>query len=152
LEIRHISVWACSRQSSSVTRSLRYGIHRNTSHDRDQTRSSDQAFIKRWQITFLRPPPFRLNHRLSDWAECWLEMKCPKCNGRQSISPIKLIIAKHGERTFLDLIRKLRCSVCGELAAPVYLCASASRTGGHGGAPPNWAIEIVPENGRITWP
>jgi hypothetical protein len=96
--------------------------------------------------TRVHPPPFRYDHKLSDWPDCWLEMRCRKCNGRSAVTPMKLLIRKHGDRTFLDLIPRLRCSQCRSAAAPVYLCASPQRTGGYGGPGTDWAIEIVPEN------
>jgi hypothetical protein len=49
---------------------------------------------------------------------------------------------QHGDRTFADVLPRLRCRQCGKAPAPVYLCAG-HREHNHG-APPDWAIEFVP--------
>jgi hypothetical protein len=63
------------------------------------------------------------------------------CRGR-SVIPVRLLIREHGDRTFAHVLAKLRCKQCRKPPAPVYLCA------GHRehtmGAPPDWAIELVP--------
>jgi hypothetical protein len=97
----------------------------------------------------VHPPPFRPNHRLSDWPDCHLEMHCSGCNGRTVITPIKLLIAHHGNVQFADLLPKLRCSKCQNRPAPVFLCASPMRKGGHGGPKPDWALELVPDGGLL---
>ena len=55
---------------------------------------------------------------------------------------MRLLIRDHGDRTFAQVLAKLRCGQCGKPPAPVHLCA------GHRehtmGAPPDWAIELVP--------
>jgi hypothetical protein len=88
----------------------------------------------------MHPPPLRLDHRLSDWPGCGLEVHC--CKG-VVIFPTKLLVKHHGDRTLAAVLKSLRCSRCGKPPAPVYLCA------GHrhhvGGAPPDWAIELVPK-------
>ena len=87
----------------------------------------------------MHPPPFRLGQRLSDWPACRLELHC--CRG-QSVIPVRLFIRDHGDRTFAQVLAKLRCTQCRKPPAPVYLCA------GHRehtmGAPPDWAIELAP--------
>lgn len=90
----------------------------------------------------MHPPPFRLDHRLSDWPDCILEMRCEPCASRSSSFPVKLLIARHGDGTFVQVLRRPRCGVCKRRPGPVYLCA------GHreflGGPPAAWAIELVP--------
>jgi hypothetical protein len=85
----------------------------------------------------MHPPPFRRQQRLSDWPDCRLELHC--CRG-QSVIPVRLLIRDHGDRTFAQVLAKLRCKQCRKPPAPVYLCA------GHRehttGAPPDWAIEL----------
>lgn len=87
----------------------------------------------------MHPPPFRLTHRLSDWLACNLELTC--CRG-QSVYPLRLLVQRHGDRTFAELLPRLRCRQCKSPPAPVYLCAG-HRQHCHG-APPDWAIELVP--------
>ena len=90
----------------------------------------------------MHPPAYRPDHLLSDWPACHLEIHC--CKG-QTLVPIRLLIATHGDRSFTSLLARLRCSRCGGRPAPVYLCA------GHrehcGGAPADWAVELVPRRG-----
>jgi hypothetical protein len=56
----------------------------------------------------------------------------------------RLLAKKYGNRTFAEILPRLRCEQCERppAPAPVYLCA------GHRvlcfGAPPDWAIELVP--------
>jgi hypothetical protein len=85
------------------------------------------------------PPPFRLEHRLSAWPDCRLELKC--CRGA-TILPVRLLAQDYGDRTFAELLRRLRCAKCKRPPAPVYLCAG-HREHNHGAAA-DWAIELVP--------
>jgi len=94
----------------------------------------------------MHPPPFRLDQKLSDWIDCHLELHCRACNGRSVVYPMRLVIKRHGNGLFSELLPKLRCSKCKGPPAPAYLCASPNRTGGHGGPAPDWAIQIIPEN------
>jgi hypothetical protein len=87
----------------------------------------------------MHPPPFRLDHRLSDWPACSLELQC--CKGA-TLYPVRLLRQGHGDQTFWEILRRLRCKSCKRPPAPVYLCAG-HRQHNHG-APPDWAIELVP--------
>jgi hypothetical protein len=98
----------------------------------------------------MHPPPFRLDHRLSDWPDCHLELRCAPCHGRSVFYPIKLLIKRHGDRVFSAILQKLVCSRCKRRPQAVFLCASPHRFGGHGGPLPDWAIELIPENGNIS--
>ena len=92
----------------------------------------------------MHPPPFWPSQQLSDWLECYVDAQCKPCNRRVAIFPMKLLISKYGNMQFSALLKKLRCQTCGQRPAPVYLCASPHRSGGHGGPEPDWAIEIIP--------
>ena len=87
----------------------------------------------------MHPPPFRLGHHLSDWPDCRLELNC--CRG-QVILPVRLLLNKHGDPTFAALLARLRCGRCKGHPASVFLCAGAREH--TGGAPPDWAIVLVP--------
>jgi hypothetical protein len=87
----------------------------------------------------MHPPPFRPQHRLSDWPECQLELHC--CRG-MTLYPVRLMIEQRGDVSFGELLPRLRCKKCRRPPAPVYLCAG-HREHNHG-APPDWAIELVP--------
>jgi len=88
----------------------------------------------------MHPPPFLPIHHLSDWPDCQLELHC--CKGT-SVYPIKLLIAKRGDLVFRDVLARLKCPACGKKPAPMFLCSGARLHSG--GAPADWAIELVPE-------
>jgi hypothetical protein len=87
----------------------------------------------------VHPPPFRLAQRLSDWPACNLELNC--CGGK-TVYPLRLLAQQQGNRTFAEILSRLRCRRCRQPPAPVYLCAGHREH--NFGAPPNWAIELVP--------
>jgi hypothetical protein len=87
----------------------------------------------------MHPPAFRLAHQLSDWLDCSLELHC--CQGT-TILPLRLLAMKRGDKTFAEILPRLRCKRCNRPPAPVYLCAG-HREHNHG-APADWAIELVP--------
>ena len=94
----------------------------------------------------VHPPEFRLTHRLSDWPECWLHVHChgPRCNGRSATPAVKLLRARcPGDPPFSEVVARLRCEMCGQRPAPVFLCASPHRTA-LGGPAPGWTVELVP--------
>jgi hypothetical protein len=68
----------------------------------------------------VHPPPFRRTQRLSDWPDCRLELHCRR---GQSVYPVRLLMRDHGDRTFAEVLAKLRCKQCRKPPAPVYLCA-----------------------------
>lgn len=90
----------------------------------------------------MHPPPFRLDHRLSDWPDCCLEVRCP-CSPRVTIIPVRLLTERHGDRLFQGVLTRLQCSACKGRPAPVYLVAGHHRTFLHG-PPAEWALELVP--------
>ena len=88
----------------------------------------------------MHPPHFTKNQRLSDWQDCIVEIKC--CTGTHSM-PVKLLLHRHGDMTFVRLLDKLRCPKCRNQPSPVYLNASHHRE--HcGGPPPDWSLELLP--------
>jgi hypothetical protein len=90
----------------------------------------------------MHPPKFRKDHRLSDWPDCYLELRCQAGCGRIVIPPIALLMRELGDTTFAEMLPKLRCRQCRAKPAPVFLCASFHRS--HCGGPaPDWAIELV---------
>ena len=67
------------------------------------------------------------------------ELNC--CRG-QVVIPVQLLIPQHGDPTFATILGLTAVSARNGAPAPVFLCA-----GGHehtSGAPPDWAIELVP--------
>lgn len=89
----------------------------------------------------MRCPSFRTAHRLSDWPDCVLEIRCP-CSERMIMLPVRMLLQR-GDRTFSAVLRALRCSRCRGGPAPVYLVNGHHRTFNHG-PEPDWAVELVP--------
>jgi hypothetical protein len=86
----------------------------------------------------MHPPSFTLQQRLAGWPNCRLEVQC--CKG-VVLYPVRLLAEQHGNRTFENVLRRLRCGGCGGKPAPVYLCVGHHTNSG--GAAPDWAIELV---------
>jgi hypothetical protein len=57
--------------------------------------------------------------------------------------PVRLLLRKHGDRTFNELLQRLRCEKCGSHPAPIYLCASHFRRGSSLSKTADWAVELV---------
>jgi hypothetical protein len=60
--------------------------------------------------------------------------------------PTRFLAQQYGNRTFAEVLPRLRCRKCFQKPAPVYLC-EGQRTTGKGGQGAGWAIELVPEPG-----
>ncbi len=90
-------------------------------------------------------PGFHLDHAQSDWPDCTLELRCP-CSPRITLIPMRLLAERHGDRPFRAVLEALRRSTCRGKPGPVHLIAGRSRTF-MGGAPPDWALELVPSPG-----
>ena len=89
----------------------------------------------------MHPPPFHPDHKLLNWPGCNLELRC-RC-GTSSNSATWRLAEKHGNRTFREVLAKVKCSRCGAPPVAAYLLAGFHRT--HcSGAPPDWAIELIP--------
>jgi len=58
------------------------------------------------------------------------------------VLPGRLLLRDYGDRTFGQVLAKLRCQKCRKRPAPVFLCAG--HRGFTMGAPADWAIELVP--------
>src|ERR1700759_3991288 len=88
-------------------------------------------------FTAMHPPTFRMQHRLSDWPQRRIEVRC--C-GRQTDLPTRYLAERYGDRTFNEILSRLRCPKCGSRPAPVYLCAGPrERYGAHEA---DWAIQV----------
>lgn len=93
-------------------------------------------------------PTFRLNHRLSDWPDCHLELRCQPCRDRSTVPAVKLLMSRLGNPTFAELLPRLRCQQCRAKPAPVYLVAGHNRAfchGGHPTGPLSWSPCLVSE-------
>ena len=72
-----------------------------------------------------QPPAWNQNQRLLEWPECTLDLSCT-C-GFSSGYPCKLLAARHGNRTFADLLPRLKCRVCRSAPAEIFLVAGHQR-------------------------
>ena len=88
----------------------------------------------------LHPPAFLPSQRLLDWPECRLEMRCGAC-GSTVLFPTKLLAERHGNKTFSEVLGRVKCRRCGKPPESVYLCAG-HRTQ-HGGPAADWSIELL---------
>ena len=89
----------------------------------------------------MHPPAFSLDHALSDWPHCMLEVRCP-CSPRMTLLPARLLSQQHGDRPFRAILAALRCKDCRGKPAPVYLVAGHVRDY-TGGPLPSWALQLV---------
>lgn len=97
--------------------------------------------------TVMHPPAFLMSHMLSDWQECFLEVKCERCMGRSSLSSVKGLMRWHGNASFGEVLNRLRCKFCRRKPTFVYLCASRFRTA-YKESPAGWAIELLSRTSR----
>ena len=93
----------------------------------------------------MHPPEFSLDHALSDWPGCMLEVRCP-CSPRMTLLPARLLSNQHGDRPFRAILAALRCKDCRGKPAPVYLVAGHHREPGKGTGP-DWSLVLVASPG-----
>ena len=86
------------------------------------------------------PPTWRRGQRLLEWPDCCIEVRCG-C-GSASMTPCKLMALQHGNRTFAEVLGRLRCKRCRAAPKETYLVAGHHRTFGSGGPPPDWSLPI----------
>jgi hypothetical protein len=78
----------------------------------------------------MHQPMLRIQHRLSDWPDCVVELQC--CGGSVGL-PVRLLIQRRGDITFEALLKRLRCKRCEKSnPAPVYLVAGITGRRGMG--------------------
>jgi len=82
-------------------------------------------------VCALHPLAFHIDQRLSDWPECWLELRCP-CSPRTVLHPVKMLLQR-GDRPFRG-----RAGGAALLRLPgqagAGLSGSRARPGSHGRA------------------
>jgi hypothetical protein len=88
-------------------------------------------------------PDFSVHHRLSDWPDCRIEVRCGPCQGRGVDIPVRLLLRDGPDRPFATVVAELRCKSCERRPAPVYLVAGLTREACMG-PPPSWSVELVP--------
>jgi hypothetical protein len=87
---------------------------------------------------------FSYNHRLSVWRAYRLEMHCCRCEQRSTSIEVKGLIRWHGDRTFAEILARLRCMFCRQRPTFVSLCSiAADDTAMKNGA--SWSLVLTPE-------
>jgi hypothetical protein len=93
-------------------------------------------------------PTFSYRHRLSVWRDYRLKMHCCRCEQRSTSIEVAGLIRWHGDKTFAEIVRRLRCMFCRQ--RPTFLSLvpmSASDTAmKHGGS---WSIMLTVEGAAV---
>ena len=93
----------------------------------------------------MHPPAFHPDHKLLDWPDCRLELRC-SC-GITVFYPTQILATRHGNRPFRHILQRAKCSRCGSRPVAAWLCAGERRERGRGGGEPDWAIELSLSSG-----
>jgi hypothetical protein len=100
-------------------------------------------------VTSMHPPPFLVSHMLSAWAECSLEIYCERCERRRMTIAVKGLTSWYGNRTFAEVLSRLRCKYCRRSPAAVYLYASQAIAADEEPAA-HWTLEIIPHRTDVS--
>jgi hypothetical protein len=90
----------------------------------------------------MHPPTFLLSHKLSTWPECFLEIRCERCEQRRLTIAVKGLMRWYGDRTFREIISRLRCKYCRRRPAVIHLQAF-QKIVADGDPAVTWSLEIV---------
>ena len=88
----------------------------------------------------MHPPQWNQNHRLLDWPDCTLDLACASC-GCSSQPSCKLLAGRHGNRTFAEVLPRLKCAKCRRPPVEVYLVAGHHRKL-MPGPDPDWSLPL----------
>lgn len=88
---------------------------------------------------------FSYSHRLSVWRDYRLEMHCCRCEQRSTSIEVRGLIRWHGDRTFAEILSRLRCMFCRQRPTFVSLCSLAAGDTGvkHGAI---WSLVLTPDH------
>ena len=75
-----------------------------------------------------------------DWPDCRLELRCPSCDTTTDY-PTKLMAQIHGNGTFDQVLKRVRCRNCKSRPDAAYLCAGHREW--RKGPYPDWAVQLV---------
>ncbi len=88
---------------------------------------------------------FSYRHRLSVLRDYRLEMHCCRCEQRSTSIEVRGLIRWHGNRTFAEILSRLRCMFCRQRPTFISLCsATMSDTTAKQGA--SWSLVLTVEN------
>lgn len=87
---------------------------------------------------------FSYRHRLSVWRDYRLEMHCCRCEQRTTGMEVAGLIRFYGDKTFAEIIRRLRCMFCKQRPTFIALCSMATSDAGekHGA---RWSLILTAE-------
>ena len=72
-------------------------------------------------VSSMHPPRFLQSHMLSDWPECFLEIRCRWCEQRSMTIAVKGLMRWYGNKTFAEILSRLRCKFCRRRPSAVFL-------------------------------
>jgi hypothetical protein len=76
------------------------------------------------------PAKFSHNHRLSVWRDYRLHMHCCRCEQRSTHIEVAGLIRWHGDKTFTELLPRLRCMFCKQRPTFLSLAPNVVRDAG----------------------
>jgi hypothetical protein len=98
----------------------------------------------------MHPPKFLYSHTLSLWPDCYLEMHCHRCEQRSAVIQVKGLLRWYGNRTFAEILSRLRCQFCRRRPSAVSLISErgedASTT-----QPARWTLPLVCDKDKAVW-
>jgi len=92
----------------------------------------------------MHPPRFLRTHLLSQWPECSLEIGCRRCETRTMTIAVKGLMRWYGNRSFADILDRLRCKYCRRRPTTVRLHAMRGNDA-VSDALTSWSLQIVSE-------
>jgi hypothetical protein len=98
----------------------------------------------------MHPPRFLYSHRLSDWQECCLQMHCRLCEQRSAVMQVKGLMRWYGNRTFAEILSRLRCQFCRRRPSAVFLktIRSADSNAAQGD---QWTLDLVRADEKLPF-
>jgi hypothetical protein len=76
------------------------------------------------------PAKFSRHHRLSVWRDYRLHMHCCRCEQRSTHIEVAGLIRWHGDKTFTELLPRLRCMFCKQRPTFLSLAPNIVRDAG----------------------
>ena len=73
---------------------------------------------------------FSYNHRLSVWRDYRVEMHCCRCEQRSTHIEVAGLIRWHGDKTFSEILPRLRCMFCKQRPTFLFLAAMTEHDAG----------------------
>lgn len=69
---------------------------------------------------------FSYRHKLSVWRDYRLEMHCCRCEQRSTSIEVRGLIRFYGDKTFAEILARLRCMFCRQRPTLISLCSIAA--------------------------